>query len=208
MNSCVLMAEIVSEPQLRSTQDNVDVAEMIVRFEGLRDEDPSSTIKVLGWGNLASDIKAKYNQGDRVVIEGRLSMNTIDLPEGYKEKRAELVASRIFALTGYSANTATSAPNLSMDSTAGMAINPAPRVNPPVVSSPTTQPSPIPQTQEQQAYQASPTPTETSASPDNADWDEIPFVRPVYSRTNFGSQLCDSWELEANRYWDGVKQFV
>lgn len=40
------------------------------------------------------------------------------------------------------------------------------------------------------------------------EWDTIPFVRPVYSRTNFGSQLCDSWELEANRYWDGVKQFV
>ncbi len=40
------------------------------------------------------------------------------------------------------------------------------------------------------------------------DEDDIPFVRPIYSRTNFGSQLCDSWELEANRYWDGVKQFV
>lgn len=175
MNSCVLMAEIVSEPQLRSTQDNVDVAEMIVQFEGLRDEDPSATIKVLGWGNLASEIKANYNQGDRVVIEGRLSMNTIDMPEGYKEKRAELVASRIFALTGYSANTATSTPNMSMDSTAEMAINSAPRVNSPVVSSPTTQPNPISQPQEQQTYQATPNPAETSASPDNADWDEIPF---------------------------------
>ena len=70
MNSCVLMAEIVSEPQLRSTQDNVDVAEMIVQFEGIREEDPSATIKVLGWGNLASEIKTNYNQGDRIVIEG------------------------------------------------------------------------------------------------------------------------------------------
>ncbi len=29
---------------------------------------------------------------------------------------------------------------------------------------------------------------------------EIPFIRPVYSRTNFGKELCDSWELEANQY--------
>ena len=87
-------------------------------------------------------------------LKGRLSMNTIDMPEGYKEKRAELVASRIFALTGYSANTATSAPNMSMDSTAGMAINQAPRVNPPVVSAPTPKPNPISQPQEQKTYQA------------------------------------------------------
>jgi single-stranded DNA-binding protein len=33
-----------------------------------------------------------------VVIEGRLSMNTIDRPEGFKEKRAELTASRIYKL--------------------------------------------------------------------------------------------------------------
>lgn len=47
-----------------------------------------------------------------------------------------------------------------------------------------------------------------SLSPtDDDDWDEIPFLRPVYSRTNFGRELCDSWELEANRYWDGAKSF-
>ena len=175
MNSCVLMVEIVSEPQLRSTQDNLDVTEMIVRFDGLREEDPPATIKVLGWGNLASDIKTNYNQGDRVVIEGRLSMNTIEMQEGYKEKRAEIVASRIFALNGYSADPATSIPNMSMDSTAGMPINQAPRANSPVVSSPTPKPSPISQPQEQKTERVSPTPVETSASPDNADWDEIPF---------------------------------
>lgn len=40
-----------------------------------------------------------------------------------------------------------------------------------------------------------------------ADNDDIPFMRPVYSRTTWANQLCDSWELEANRPWEGVKQF-
>ena len=172
MNSCVLMAEIVSEPQLRTTQDNLDVAEMIVRFDGLREEDPPATIKVLGWGNLASDIKNHYTQGDRVVIEGRLSMNTIEMQEGYKEKRAELVASRIFSLgqTGYSPSAATSSASMSMSSPAERQITQMPRETPSVVSSS----APIAQPKKNKIDRESSAPA-TADAPDNADWDEIPF---------------------------------
>ncbi|MFM6220091.1 MAG: single-stranded DNA-binding protein, partial [Dolichospermum sp.] len=38
------------------------------------------------------------HQGDRVIIEGRLGMNTIDRPEGFKEKRAELTVQKIHAI--------------------------------------------------------------------------------------------------------------
>ena len=37
------------------------------------------------------------------------------------------------------------------------------------------------------------------------DDDDIPFVRPIYSKSNTGKELCDSWELEANHYWEGFK---
>ena len=176
MNSCVLMAEIVSEPQLRTTQDNLDVAEMIVRFDGLRDEDPPATIKVLGWGNLASEIKSSYTQGDHIVIEGRLSMNTIEMREGYKEKKAELVASRIFPVgqsTGYSPST--------IDATESGQKYQAPRNTPEVATSSDQQPSPTTQPRKTKTPQPSSpaetasAPASTSTSPDNADWDEIPF---------------------------------
>jgi single-stranded DNA-binding protein len=71
---------------------------MLVQFPGQRAEDPPTTLKVVGWGNFANEIKENYSAGDRVIIEGRLSMNTIDRPEGFKEKRAELTASRIYKL--------------------------------------------------------------------------------------------------------------
>ena len=97
MNSCILMVEIVQEPQLRYTPEQTALAEMLVQFPGLRAEDPPATLKVVGWGNLAQEIQQHYHQGDRVVIEGRLSMNTVQL-EGFKEKRAELTVQKIHSL--------------------------------------------------------------------------------------------------------------
>ncbi|MGK7902640.1 MAG: single-stranded DNA-binding protein [Hormoscilla sp.] len=100
MNSCVLMAEIIQEPQLRYTADNqTPIAEMLVEFPGLRSEDPTGRLKVIGWGNLAKEITEHYHEGDRVVLQGRLSMNTIERPEGFKEKRAELTVSKIYSLS-------------------------------------------------------------------------------------------------------------
>ncbi len=99
MNSCTLFAEIVQAPQLRYTQDTqLAVAEMVVQFPGLRNDDPPSTLKVVAWRNLAQEIQENYHEGDRVVIEGRLSMNRLDRPEGFKETKAELTIQRIYRL--------------------------------------------------------------------------------------------------------------
>jgi len=99
MNSCILIAEIIQEPQLRYTSDKqTAIAEMLVEFPGLRSEDPTGKLKVVGWGNLASEITEHYHIGERVVLQGRLSMNTIERPEGFKEKRAELTVSKIYSL--------------------------------------------------------------------------------------------------------------
>lgn len=115
MNNCILMAEIVQEPQLRYTPEQSALAEMLVQFPGLRAEDPPATLKVVGWGNLAQQIQQNYRQGDRVVIEGRLSMNTIER-DGFKEKRAELTAQRVHSLgdsvsIGSSTNASTASGN-------------------------------------------------------------------------------------------------
>ncbi|ARV61316.1 single-stranded DNA-binding protein [Nostocales cyanobacterium HT-58-2] len=107
MNSCVLMAEILQEPQLRFTADNREVTEMLVQFPSGREGEPPATLKVVGWGNIAKEIQQNYHQGDRVLIEGRLGMNTIERPEGFKEKRAELTVQKIHSL-GNAINTISS----------------------------------------------------------------------------------------------------
>ena len=96
MNSFVLMATVIRNPELRFTPDKqTAVCQILVEFPGLRDDSPKETLKVVGWGNLANTINDSYHPGDRLLIEGRLSMNMIDRQEGFKEKRAEFVASRI-----------------------------------------------------------------------------------------------------------------
>lgn len=95
MNQCILMAEVIQDPQLRYTPDQMAIAEMTVQFSGARPDDPPAPLKVVGWGNLAQEIQERYHTGDRLIIEGRLTMNTIERPEGFKEKRAELTAQRV-----------------------------------------------------------------------------------------------------------------
>ncbi len=108
MNSCVLMAEIIKDPELRYTQEGqMAIAEMTVQFAGLRAEDPASTLKVIGWGTLAQQIQEQFHTGDKVVLEGRLTMTTIDRPEGFKEKQASMTASRVHLLGAEGSMTST-----------------------------------------------------------------------------------------------------
>lgn len=93
------MAEVVQDPQLRYTPDNLAVAEMLVQFPGVKPEDPPANLKVIGWGNLATEIHERCHRGLQVVIEGRLGMITFERkPEGFKEKRAELTAQKVHYL--------------------------------------------------------------------------------------------------------------
>jgi single-stranded DNA-binding protein len=97
MNSCVLMAKIIRSPELRYTQDNqLATTQMLVEFHTPNPSDTPCTLRVVGWGNLATEIKDNYKEGDQVILVGRLSMNRIDRPEGFKETRAEFVASHVY----------------------------------------------------------------------------------------------------------------
>ena len=80
MNHCLIQAVIDRAPQMRYTKENkTPIAEMTVNFKGLRDEDPSRELK----------------EGQNIVIEGRLRMNSVTRKDGTKEKQPELTASRI-----------------------------------------------------------------------------------------------------------------
>jgi single-stranded DNA-binding protein len=133
MNQCILMAEIIQAPQLRYTSDNqTPVTEFVVQFQGVRADDPPSKLKVVGWGNLAQEIQQNYQEGDRIVLEGRLSMVNVDRPEGFKEKRAEMTVQRLHRLEGASLTTHESTPGTyTAPATATPSAPPSPVVNTP-----------------------------------------------------------------------------
>jgi single-strand DNA-binding protein len=157
MNSCILMAEVVQDPELRYTPDNqTPISEMWVQFAGLREEDPPSKLKVVGWGNLAQEIQERYHVGDRVILEGRLQMHTVERPEGFKEKRAELTAQRVHLLGADASLTSVAA------TPAAPAREAAPKAAKPAASKPPK-------------AEPAKTPAYAAAAPEAVDYDEIPF---------------------------------
>jgi len=176
------MAQIIQDPELRYTADNqTPLAQMLVEFPGLRSEDTPATLKVIGWGNFASEIKENYSAGDRIVIEGRLGMNTIDRPEGFKEKRAELTAYRIHKL-GVDTNSSSPAPvaNTTFDSSTSVSSANTNNVVVPLRSntvSDTSKPErDFASTTTDSTFEPSTAPTPTSTSSESQpDLDDIPF---------------------------------
>jgi len=96
------MVKIIEEPQLRYTkqldgEQNIAVTNVLVEFEDIRPQEPAMNLKLVAWGNIALEINSKYHQGDRAIVQGRLAMNTISR-NGIKEKKAELIVSKIYLL--------------------------------------------------------------------------------------------------------------
>jgi len=157
MNSCVVMAEIVDEPQLRYTLDDLTpVAETMVQFPGLRDEDRPSVLKLVAWGNLAQELQDQYHVGDRVIVEGRLGMISFDRPEGFKDKRAELTASRLHKVEG------------TIQSPVAVASTTATPVQSTTASAPKAKATP--------KAKAAKVPATVGAAASDIDYDDIPFA--------------------------------
>ena len=110
MNHCVLEVEVIDAPTVRYTQDNqTPIGEMTVRFDALRDGDPPGELKVVGWGNLAQELQSKVQVGQRLMLEGRLRMNTVPRQDGMKEKRAEFTLARMHPIAAGSTGSAPAA---------------------------------------------------------------------------------------------------
>ena len=112
---------VKSAPTVRFTKDNkTPIAEIEAQFDSLRADDPPSTIKVVGWGKLAEELQRSVQVNSKLVIEGRLRMNTVPRQDGTKEKQAEFTLSRIHPFsssTAFSAIPSQTKSNLKNDST-------------------------------------------------------------------------------------------
>ena len=139
MNHCVLEVDVLQAPTLRYTQDNqTPIAEMDVGFDALRPDDPRGQLKVVGWGNLAQDLQNRVQVGQRLVIEGRLRMNTVPRQDGTKEKRAEFTLSRLHAV-GETPTGMQATPSEPQAQQASQPVTPRPAASQPPAAEPAAQ---------------------------------------------------------------------
>ena len=179
LNHCLLEVEVLEAPQVRYTQENqTPVAEMTVRFDGLRPDDPPGQLKVVGWGNLAQDLQNRVRVGQRLVLEGRMRMNTVSRQDGIKEKRAEFTLARLHPLGASELQTAAGS--------GGYAAGPAASAEPAARGGASGSPSarPAPASPQRRPAPASPAAAggapSGSAAPaaEPAVWNSAPLVPP------------------------------
>lgn len=134
---------MLEAPKIRYTQDNqTPIAEMNVRLEGLRPEDPAGELKVVGFGSLAQDLQNRGQVGQRLVVEGRLRMNTVARQDGIKEKKVEFTLARLHPLGSAGAPSPAPAPVPLPSRPAAAAPVPAPAAAPsPAAAAAQTAPS-------------------------------------------------------------------
>jgi single-stranded DNA-binding protein len=119
-------------------------------------------LKVVGWGNLAQELQNRVQVGQRLLIEGRLRMNTVPRGDGMKEKRAEFTLARLHPVGA--SPTTSSTVNSSTQGSPTPSGSARPERPTPTKAAPAATPQ-----------RSEPEPTSWNAAPLVPDTDDIPF---------------------------------
>jgi single-strand DNA-binding protein len=80
MNQFITLARVVTSPAIKTANDS-KVATFTVEIAAYKADDPSWTLQVAAWGQLADDAAANIQQGAYLTIAGRLRLEKERPPE-------------------------------------------------------------------------------------------------------------------------------
>ncbi len=84
-------------PEKRFTSNNLAITDFALN---LSDKEDELLVRVVAFGNLAEVIAKEVAKNDKVVVEGRLQLSTVQSESGAERKVMEINASSIEKLTG------------------------------------------------------------------------------------------------------------
>ena len=82
----VLSGTVYRNPEKRFTGNNIPVTSFTLNI----DEKEQSLIRVIARGNNAETVEQAVSKGDKIVVEGRLQVSSIQSDEGVDKKVMEL----------------------------------------------------------------------------------------------------------------------
>jgi len=97
-------------PEKRFTSNNTPLAGFTLNIN----TEDETLIRVIAMGNLANDIEANLQKGDKVVVEGKLQTNTLKAEDGSEKKVVELMMSSFEKLNG-NVKTSTATPDVNAE---------------------------------------------------------------------------------------------
>lgn len=82
----VISGIVYRTPEKRFTGNNIPVTSFALNI----DEKEISLVRVIARGNNAETLEQSVSKGDRIVVEGRLQMSTVQAEDGSEKKITEI----------------------------------------------------------------------------------------------------------------------
>lgn len=95
-NRIIVIGRLVADPELRTTQNGVNVASFRVAVNRPRDKEKSDFFNVVAWRQNAEFITRYFSKGKLIGIEGSLQTRDYTDKEGNKRTAFEIQAERAF----------------------------------------------------------------------------------------------------------------
>ena len=95
-NRIIVIGRLVADPELRTTQNGVNVASFRVAVNRPRDKEKSDIYNVVAWRQNAEFITRYFSKGKLIGIEGSLQTRDYTDKEGNRRTAFEIQAERAF----------------------------------------------------------------------------------------------------------------
>lgn len=105
MNSITLICQIVSAPEVRfastGNENPPKIAQCLVRFlHGYGENQKESQVVAEAWNGVGEKL-AGMQIGQALLIRGRVDINKIERPEGFKEYKATVIATELITVSDF-----------------------------------------------------------------------------------------------------------
>ena len=95
-NKVIMIGRLVADPELRTTQNGVNVASFRVAVNRPRDKEKSDFFNVVAWRQNAEFITRYFSKGKLIGIEGSLQTRDYTDKEGNRRTAFEIQVERAF----------------------------------------------------------------------------------------------------------------
>lgn len=100
LNSAIIMGRLVADPELRTTQNGINVTSFAVavqrNFAGANGEKQTDFINVVAWRNQAEFVAKYFQKGQMIAVRGSIQTRKYeDKQTGQKRTAFEIVASEV-----------------------------------------------------------------------------------------------------------------
>ena len=101
LNRIFLQGRLVADPELRYTQNGVQVASFRIAVDrDFKSKDPNAQtcdfIQAIAWRSTADFLKKYFHKGNMIIIEGTLQLREYIDKDGNKRTTPEVVASNLW----------------------------------------------------------------------------------------------------------------